>query len=164
MQINKHGGFTLIELLLYIILAVIVLTAVSALFFLLLQTQAKNQTIAEVEQQGMQIMQIITQKIRNAAIINTPIQGTSSISLSIEAAPIIFDESNGILRITENGITTPLTSSRLIVSNLNFYNLSLTATPGIIRISFTLTRANPEGKNEFEYSKTFYGSASLRNL
>jgi len=154
-------GFTLIELLLYIgIVGAVVLSAVGFLS-LVMQSRVKNQTIAEVEQQGIQVMQIITQTSRNAGSINSPTQGQTAYSLSVDST--VFDLLAGTVRITQ-GIGSPvsLTNSQVIASDLTFENLSRTGTAGTIRIQFTLTRVNPAGGSEHNYSKTFYGSATLR--
>ena len=70
---NHHRrGFTLIEFLIYIGLATSLLTVISVLLFQLLRGQAKNQVMANVEQEGEQAMQIMTQTVRNSAGINSP--------------------------------------------------------------------------------------------
>jgi len=63
-------GFTLIEFIIYIGLAGSLLTVISVLLFYMLRENAKNQVIANVEQEGNQAMQIITQTIRNAQSVN----------------------------------------------------------------------------------------------
>lgn len=161
-------GFTLVELLLYISISAIILLVTSAFLATLLQSRIKNQTIAEVEGQGMQTMQIITQTVRNADTINSPIPGISATSLSINTItagnnPTIFDLGSGAIQIKEGLATVvPLLNSRIIATNLSFANLSRASTPGTIRIQFTLTHRNPEGRNEYNFSKTFTGSATLR--
>lgn len=161
---KTQNGFTLIELLLYISIVAVILLTVSGLLYTILQARVKNQTIAEVEQQGLQVMQIITQTIRNADNINSPTQGTTSTAVSLEVAdaalnPTIFDLSNGVVRITE-GIAqaVSLTSSKVTASSLSFLNLSQKS----IKIQFTLTHINPGSKNEYDYSKVFYGTANVR--
>lgn len=165
---NNQRGFTLVELLLYVAIASVMFLAISVFLSVLLQSRIKNQTIAEVEQQGFQVMQIITQTVRNANIINTPAQGASAPSLSINAYaignnPTIFDLAGGTIRITEGvGSAVSLTNSRITASALAFQNLSRAGTPGTIRIQFTLTHLNPEGRNEYSFTRTFIGSATLR--
>lgn len=167
-QHSLVSGFTLIELLLYLGLAAILLLVISIFLALILRSRVKNQTVAEVESQGVMVMNLITQTIRNAESINSPADGASAASLSVDAAgvsndPTVFDLSSAALRVQEGaGAAVSLTSSRLSVSALNFQNLSRTGTPGTVRVQFTLTHSNPAGKNEYDYSKIFYGSASLR--
>lgn len=169
MQLYKNRrGFTLIELLLYVSITGLLLLSVTIFFSLLFQVRIKNQVIAEVEQQGMQVMQIMTQTIRNAENITAPTQGGSDASLSIDVLtsssdPTVFALSGGVLQITE-GTATPisLTNSRVTVSDLTFQNLSRTSTPGTVRITLTITAVNPSGRNEYNFTKTFVGSATLR--
>lgn len=161
-------GFTLIELLLYISIASIIVFTTASLLRFSLESRVKNQTIAEVEQEGAQVMALITQTIRNGTAINSPTIGTSDTSLSVAVvtganSPTVFDLSSGRIRVKEGtGATTNLTSSKVTVSNLNFQNLSRTGTPNTIRISFTITYTNSSGRNEYDFTKTFYGSANLR--
>ncbi len=140
---NVQSGFTLIELLLYVSIVGAIVFSFSGFLSLLMQSRVKNQTIAEVEQQGVAVMQLITQTGRNATDINF----TST-----------FDLSGGTIR--QNSIA--LTNSRIVASSLTFQNLSRPNTPGTVRIQFTLTHINPSGRNEYDYNKTFYGTASLR--
>lgn len=166
--LQTKKGFTLIELLLYVAISSVMLLAISFFLQTLLESRIKNQTIAEVEQQGLQVMQLITQTTRNAEAITSPLLGTSASSLTLDVItvisdPTIFDLSSGAIRITEGaGSPVALTNSRVTASNLTFQNLSRAGTPGIIRIQFTLTHINPEGRNEYNFSKTFIGSATLR--
>lgn len=161
-------GFTLIELLLYIAIVSVIIFTIFIFLLMTLQSRIKNQVIAEVEQQGAQVMQLTTQTIRNATLINSPIPGNTSSTLSLNVLdvgknPTIFDISGETIRIKEGaGTNVPLTSSRVTASGLNFQNLSRTGTPGVIRVQFTLTHINPANKNEYNYSQTFYESASIR--
>lgn len=168
MKLQKELGFTLIELLLYIAIASIIVFTTASMLRFTLESRVKNQTIAEVEQEGIQVMQLITQTTRNATAINFPAIGNSGASLSLTvvdgaSSPTVFDLSSGAVRIKEGAnATTNLTSSKVTVSNLNFQNLSRANTPNIIRVSFTITYTNSSGRNEYDFTKTFYGSAGLR--
>ena len=66
-KLSTISGFTLVELLLYVGISSAILLASSLFLATLLESRIKNQTIAEVEQQGLAVMQIITQDIRNAS-------------------------------------------------------------------------------------------------
>lgn len=165
---GKPNAFTLIELLLYMGISTSLLLAVSFFLSLTLQSRIKQQTIAEVEQQGAQTLQYMLQALRNAESVQTPALGTQASSLLLDMAdpgkdPTIFSNDEGAIRITEGGgASLSLTSSRLVASELMFSNLSRSGTPGTIRIRFLLTHRNPEMRNEFDFSKEFVGSASLR--
>lgn len=60
------------------------------------------------------------------------------------------------------GSQVPLTNGKVLVSNLNFTNVTRPGTPGAVQISFTIYRPNPLNRNEYDYQKTFVGTAALR--
>lgn len=161
-------GFTLLELLLYIATSAAILLIISGFLSVLLRARIKNQTVADVESQGQAVMRVITQTIRNSALVNSPAQGASLTSLSLNtytpiSSPTIIDLSAGTLRIKEGAAAEiPITNSRVVVSGVSFQNLSRTGSPGTIRVQFTLTRINLSGRSEYDYTKTFTSSASLR--
>jgi Tfp pilus assembly protein PilW len=167
-EIKKKPGFTLVELLLYVGISSAILLATSIFLSVLLESRVKNQTISEVEQQGVQVMQLITQTVRNADLINIPTIGASGASLSVNnslasTTPTVFDLSGGVIRIKEGAnVVINLTNSKVTVSNLSFFNLSRTSTPGVVKIIFTLSSVNPSGRNEYSFSKTFVGSAAIK--
>ena len=158
-------GFTLIEMLLYLAILAVVVLALSSFIFLTYSSSIKASTISEVEQQGSQTMSIITQNIRNAASMTSPATGglpaSSFVGTSYTGA-LLFAQSGNKLQITDGAVTTDITSNRVVVSGLSFQNLSRPSTPGVVRISFTLTHINPSNRGEYIYSKTFTSTASLR--
>lgn len=168
-QRNTQQGFTLIELLLYVSIASGILLITSVFLSLLLESRIKNQTIAEVEQQGLLVLQVITQTARNSETITLPAVGVSTSSLTLNVInvvndPTIFDADAGTIRIKEGvAPVIVLTNSRVIASALTFQNLSRSGTPGTVRIQFSLTHTNPEGRNAYAFTKTFVGSATLRH-
>jgi Tfp pilus assembly protein PilW len=172
MQQTGHSptikAFTLVELLLYVSLSGAILLTLSMMLTQTLQIRVKNRTLADVDQQGIQAMQIMTQTVRNANTITTPIQGASGTSMAVTVptagnSPTQFTLASEVLRITEGaGSPVNITSSSIRVTSLQFSNLSRGTTPGTVRIQFTLAAANSTGRSEFDYQKTFTGSASIR--
>jgi type II secretory pathway pseudopilin PulG len=165
----SNRGFTLLETLLYISLTALTILAVAYLFSLIFETRIKQKAISEVEQQGNLAIKMITQAIRNSKDFDTLTPGNSNgLTLSVATEnpntnPTIFSLSNGALTISMgSGPARPLTSDRVIVSNLLFQNLGSPATTGTIQVRFTLNATNPSGKNEYNYQETFYASASAR--
>lgn len=164
---NKRG-LTLIEMLLYVSISSTMLVALVGALSVVLESRVRNNVSAEVDQQGLQVMQMITQTLRNADSVNSPTSGTSAASVSVKTFltntdPTIFSESGGVLYITE-GTSTPiaLTNSHVTVSELLFQNLSRTGTSGIIRISFKIDYSSDSTKNEYVYSKNFVSSVTIR--
>ena len=165
---SSHKGFTLVELILYVGISSFLLFSLAAFFPLLISARVKNQTINEVNHGGIQAMQIITQTIRNAKSISTPSLGNSSSSLSVitmdsNLSPTLFDLAGGALRIKEGtGSYLSITNSKVIASSLLFKNTSASSTGGgSIDVSFTISRINSSGSNEYELSKTFNSSVSF---
>lgn len=69
----------------------------------------------------------------------------------------------GSLQIKEGtAANVVLTNSKVQVSGLSFKNISRSGTPGAVEITFTVSRLNPSGKNEYSFQKTFTSTAALR--
>jgi Tfp pilus assembly protein FimT len=166
---RSQKGFTLVELVLYVSICSILLLAISSFLSFLLGARVRSQTITEVNQQGFQVMSLITQTIRNGRSIQIPSMGTSSSTLSVTTGnallnPTIFDLSSSTLEIKEGSkAAIPLTNSRVLVSGLTFQNVSSgSSTEKIVRISFTIDSVNQGGRSEYSFIKSFSGSATLR--
>jgi type II secretory pathway pseudopilin PulG len=82
---------------------------------------------------------------------------------SMYAEVAITGGASGALRVDE-GTNSPvlLTNEKVEVSNLTFKNLTRSGTPGVVQVSFTIYRKNPDGRNEYDYQKTFTSTAALR--
>jgi type II secretory pathway pseudopilin PulG len=163
----RQAGYTLIELLLYVVLIGTLLTSVTYFFGLAVDARVKNQTIAEVNDQGVAVMDSITQTIRNAISISSPAAAGTASSLTLvvptgSLSPTVFNLTGSTLQITE-GVSSPvaLTSNDLQVTNLTFKNLTRSGTNGNVQISFTLARANPNNHNAYDYQKTFTSTAEV---
>lgn len=162
-------GFTLVEMTLYVAICSILLLALSTFLAFLLSARVRSQSITEVNQQGFQVMNMITGTIRNARSIQTPAIGTASSTLSLTTGnallnPTIFSVASTTVRIQEgSGVPVLLTNSRVKVTGLTFQNVSSSSsTEKIIKISFTIDYSNTNGKAEFSFTKMFTGSATLR--
>ncbi len=162
---KKDKGFTLVELILYVVIAGVVLLVISIFFMNLVTSRIKNETVSEVEFQGTQVLQMITQNIRNAEEVSSPIKGETSSSLAIikEGENITFGLDDGVIYIQEaSGDPVNLTNKRVLASSLLFENVGKENAPESIRISFTLSRVNHTGRSEYSFVKSFLGSSSLR--
>jgi prepilin-type N-terminal cleavage/methylation domain-containing protein len=167
---TKQAGFTLIELLLYVSIVGTLLMSVTLFFVTTTNSLVKNQTVSEVDQQGQYAMELITQTIRNANSITLPTAGSAaSASLTLvvptgSLSPTVFNlDGSNALQIKEGtAAELPLTNSKVQISNLQFTNLTRSSTPGIVQVSFTVSRVNSTGKSEYSYQKTFTSSAALR--
>jgi len=167
LKFMQNRGFTLIELLIYTAIISLVLVSITGFFWNIASGNIKENSYQEVQQNGRFAMTKITQEIKKAIGINNPVPGSSANSLSLTMPepnlnPTIFDVSEGKLRITQ-GASVPieLTTDQVLVSNLQFTNLSYLNTPGTIRIEMTLENLNPSGKTEYKASIDLKTSVSL---
>ena len=163
--LKNNRGFTLIELLLYTVIAAGLLLSITAMIALLTQSRVKNKTISTIEQQGVQILQIISQEIRNSSAITSPPNGSGGTTLqlqNISGQNTIFNLTSTTLRETKLGQIIPLSSNNIIVNNLEFLNLTSDNAHNSVKIKFTLNYNNTAGRIEYNYSQNFYGSATLR--
>lgn len=166
---NTIHGFTLIELLLYVAISSVILLGVVGFFSALLQARIKGQVIAEVDGQGMRAMQIMVRTVRNSTAIDTPPAGRTRTNTWVEVpnsslSPTYFEQTGTALTIAEHvrSQRIPLTNSQVMVSNLAFTNETQSTGTGVLRIQFTLTYVNSTGRNEYDYSKTFTDTVTLR--
>ncbi len=170
-RLAGQRGFTLVELLLYMAISAVIMSGILSLLILLMASRVKNQTIGEVEGQGAFVMQEIGQSIRNASAITSPVPQVSDTALVLAESdatkdPTTYGLASGVISITEGGNgakPVALNSPAVSVSNLSFQNLSLAGTTSqIVRVTFTVSYINKTGRDETNYSKTFYNSYSLR--
>lgn len=163
-----NKAFTLIEFLIYIGIVGTIVIAASAIAFNIFFVKAKIESIEAVSQNARISMERIANRIRNAEAINSPAPGTSVSTLSLQMAdaaynPTIFDVSGTTLRIQEGAAqAVNLTSSQVLVTNLQFSNISYTDTPGTVRAQMTVRLVNPGNRQEYDFEKTFYTTTNIR--
>ncbi len=163
-QYKKNSGFTLVELLLYIFVASGILLSLVALVALLIQSRVKNQTVSMVEQQGAQIIQLISQEINNAKTITAPTIGNASNVLQFQdinnqAEQISLVSST--LYLNKNNKSYFLNPTTIQAANLQIKNLGVAAHDSI-KIQFDLNYNNLSGLNQYSYTQTFYATANIR--
>lgn len=165
---KNRSGFTLVELLLYIAIVPLLLGAAIGVYYISTQSRIKQQTVSEVQGQGAIIVDVIADAIRTSDAVLSPAPTASSGSLILTmpnaaVSPTVFGVNANIINVTEGvGAPIPLHSDRVNVANLQFTNLNNLAANGSVQFSFELSYVNSSGRNEYDYSQTFYGSGSLR--
>ena|SRR3989338_5542629 len=158
---TKIKGFTLIEMLLYIVIISTALIGVFTFINVLIRTRVKTQAAIEVEQQGILIMEALTQDIRNASSVSELSSETLSLARADGASVSVILEDQKILRSATAG-THSLNSPKVSASDLLISNQAAAGPPSI-QISFTLSHANPSHRPEYDYARTFITSATLRS-
>ncbi|KKS19830.1 MAG: hypothetical protein UU77_C0037G0008 [candidate division WWE3 bacterium GW2011_GWC1_41_7] len=169
-KVNKRtAGFTMVELILYVATLALLLSSIFSVYQLYLRSQIKNNVIQEVEQQGAQVMQVLTQTIRNSENVNSPNAENSSDTLSLNVVdtakdPTVISVSDGTIYIKE-GTEAPvaLTSPKINAGSVMFSNLSTGSEYSVITITYTLNFNSNSDRNEYNFERNFYGSAGLRH-
>jgi len=159
-------GYTLIELLLYVVIVGALLTSVVFFFGTSVDSRVKNQSIAEVNDQGATLMDTITQTIHNATSITTPTSGTSAGSLTLvvptgSLSPTIFDLNNPVLGYNQDGGITDTSNSNNMNATKFVASASGTVTTLYAYIGPTVA-ASPNNKAQMAiYSGTSNPTALL---
>ena len=166
-KFHMKKGFTLVEILIYIAILGLVLASITGFFLNTISANLKENSYQEVQQNGRFVMTKITQETKKAIGINSPVPGSYGNSLSLVMSdsnlnPTVFDLNNGKLRIAQ-GSSAPvdLTTDQVLVTNLQFTNLSYAGTPGTIRTEMTIEYLNPANKSEYQASLDLKTTVSL---
>lgn len=138
---QQRPGTSLIELLLYLaFFALCAGTFVSVLLFTNEQ-RIRQQTIASVEQEGIQLLQSLSRRVRRAERVLLPARGASGsvlvLQMSDEAQnPTIVFLQTGSIVVVEHDTARPLSSGKLTVSDIVFHNTSATSDRQSTTVSF----------------------------
>jgi len=167
-----NRGFTLIEFIVYIGIVGVVLLVAGAITLNIFYGKAKLTAVEEVSQNARFAVEKIAYTIRNAQAVDSPSVGVSAATLELEMLnnSIEFEADDDQIKMTESTgrgqdkIKTSfiITSDEVKITSLQFANLSYSDTPGTVRVQMTIEYNNPSGRQEREYSKTFYTTANVR--
>lgn len=170
---TNQSGFSLIEMLVYITIFATMIGAVVGLAVITSGQKVNSQVAGDINYQGESVMALITQTVHQANSITAPTAGNSSGSLTLTMAassvnPTVFssynDSTTNRFQVQEGSspvVQNNLTNAHASVSSLSFTNLSLTGTKGSVLINFTLTYKTSSARQEYSFSKVFYGAATI---
>lgn len=113
---HRQTGYTLVELLLYVVIVGILLTGVTTFFGVMVEARVKNQSISEVNDQGILVADYLAQTIRNASSITSPAAASAAASLTLAVptgslSPTVFDISGTLMGLNIDGGTTDSSDS-----------------------------------------------------
>lgn len=164
---TPYRGFLLVEMVVYTAVAAVLLTVIATCVVAMMRARQKDVAIQEVESQGLEAMLVMTTALKNGQTVVTPSTSAFATTLSVSTStasvsPMVFSLSNKALVETDGaGASVPLTSKRVVVSNLSFANYATSTTYGSVRIQFTLGYASTTSRFDTNYSQTFYGTGSI---
>jgi prepilin-type N-terminal cleavage/methylation domain-containing protein len=162
-------AFSLVEVLIAVaIFSLISLSAVS-LLSLILHSQLHQQAVRNVEAEGNYALYQITQSIRNASSVTSPVAGASGSSLTLAVVslpaenPTVISVSGTTISLKKGTNTAVvLTSPDVQVTSLTVANITASGSKGSVRVSITLANTHAAAHPEASYSETFYTTVSLR--
>ncbi len=139
----RHG-VTLIELLLFLGIFAVVSIAILPLLFLAIDSRIRQQTMAVVEQNGMQLMQNMSYVVHGSErILDPPLNATGSV-LALQTGsgaltPTMIGVSSGAIILVRHTTREVITSSEMTVSNFVVRNTSTSADRQSVRVSFDVS-------------------------
>lgn len=163
--LRKRPGTTLVELLLFLTFFALSSGAILAFFFSTTEQRIRQQAVMTVDQSGIQLLQSLSGRIRNAErIIDPPIGSTGSVlALQMpldEDSPSIFALQSGALLLVSHDTLFPLGSDRVTISDFIVRNTSSSDDHHSVLISFVITRSIPL-TTPLTYSRPFESLVTL---
>ena len=141
MRKNAGDGFTLIETLLYVAIIGMVVGAFITFILVISGLRNKFYVINEVRSNKRTMQDIFQHYLRNAKSVTAPVKQSSSDHLDFfpygSAQEFSFFEKDGQLLLFDGATDTPIIANEVLVSQLNFANMSASGTPDVLRIMDT---------------------------
>ncbi len=158
-------GITLVELLIFIGILGLLCSITLPILFHTSENRMLQQTVAIVEQNGIQLSQAMELRIRHAERILDPPLGETGAVLAMQTGsgatdPTIFGVSSGSLVIIRSATKEYLSSPQVAVEMLTFENTSVSSSRQSVRISFRLRRTI-RLQMPHTYTKDFHFAVNL---
>ena len=159
---NCYRGFTLIELLIYMGIFSIVLFVTLDFFFLSQVLKGEIVQQQEVDRNARAALLEMTQTIRSATDVTTPLLGATGSAVSLNSNSISYAVNGGILQKSESGETHDLTSDSVTIENVSFTTRGEVNEKPTVSIAFTIrTNTRIYGKPDY-ITKTIQTTVQLR--
>lgn len=123
----------------------IVVSLTLPMMFMAAENRLLQQTISIVEQNGTQIIQNISLKIRNAETIISPAAGQTGKILVLQTGsggtnPTIIAVQSGSVAIIQHALLEAISNEQVAVSDFRIRNVSTSSTSQSVAVSFTVSR------------------------
>lgn len=152
---NSRKGYTLVELLIFLAISSVALVAFVGILVIVVQLQVRQTSTGSVQQESTALLQQMQYYVQNSSLVDMPINavGTSTLRLRMASSsvdPTTITLVNGMVYLQQGSATaTPLTSSRVTVSNLLFVRHANPPSHDTVSISFTTTYNAPANTEQF---------------
>jgi hypothetical protein len=158
----------MIEIIFYVVISGFIILASFSVLDVVNKSKVKNEAAMSVEQQGAVVMDKILGDIRRSEGAGYPLPGASNSGLSLvmnvpAESPTVYSYSEGTLKLAR-GMSSQIDilDQEVYMTSITFNNYSVDDAGDSIRVVFTIAYKNVSGKPEYDYSKTFYGTATTR--
>ncbi|MBU2213453.1 hypothetical protein KKC44_03555 [Patescibacteria group bacterium] len=146
--LRNRPGTSLVELLMFLAFFALCSGILIGVLVSSSEQRTRQQTIASVEQEGMQLLQMLTRRMRRAERIAYPAMGASNSVLVLQLAdevqdPTVIALETGAIKVAEGNSVRTVSSNGLTISDLTFRNTSVSADAQSSTISFTITKVIP---------------------
>lgn len=163
--VRHRQGTTLVELLVFVAFFAVCSGVVLSLFFATSEQRVRQQTIATVEREGMQLAQTIVGRIRASERVLDPARGTSGAMLALQISdeminPTIIMLYTGSLVVAQYNKINMLSSERLDISDFVVQNTSVTDDINSVLLRFTASKDFPLTQTG-SFSRDFEMAVSL---
>ena len=166
MQPSLRPGTSLVELLLYLGFLGMVSGVVLTVMTFSSEQRLRHQNIETVEREGIQMLETMARRIRNAEIIQMPSISTSGAVLALlmsdqSISPTIFAvTASGVLQVAQHDTVSRFSATGITISDLDIANTSFSATKQSVLLSFTASRS-PGFVTAVPYVRTFESLVTL---
>lgn len=169
-QKNLQTGSSLIEVILYIALVSIFISGAIVVGWDLIYGQTKAAVLRNVQSTARFATSRINYEIRNASGINSisandlclemPNAARNPTRIYLNNSQLWIGWGGGNANCVNLTVDQPLTSSDLVVSDVTFFNRSVS--PNSANIEYTLTVSSTGSRQEWQASSTYNSSAEMR--
>lgn len=164
--LKNKKGFTLFEVIIYV--AILGMIVVSFISFVLAisNVRTKSYVVSEVNSNLRIAMDLISQKIRSAEAVTSPLSGVVLASLELDMPnsepTIVFALQDGVLYLTEDIITeNAITNPEINITFLKFTNLGASGKRDSLQIEMVAEYRNANSQ-EYNYSNSLKTTVNLR--
>jgi len=159
------SGFTMMETVVYLAIVGIVATAFISFSLTIVSIRNKNYAQEETEANIRAVINLISQKIREADDVVLPASGGQDTALVLDNGvnpEITFNLDDGQIMMTEGaGQAIAITSNEIDASVLEFSNLAQSGDKDSIKINLTFDFKNNDSL-DYEHSSSIQTAISLR--
>lgn len=161
----NQKGFTLLELIIYIAIFSVFTLMLTDFFVTMGKVKAHTEVRSEVRQNLSQSLDRVARLIRQASGVNSASGNILNLAMADGVKnPTIITISGNALTIQEGLFpTVPLTSDKVIISNLNFYSID-NPSPAKASVQTAITvDYDAQDRPDYIYSSSATTTAVVRN-